>query len=45
MSEWVNLISQAKQQGISKEELMQWFEDVKKAAHGNVLPKEKQIIS
>lgn len=39
MSEWITLINQAKQQGITKEELLQWFENMKKAANGNSLLK------
>lgn len=30
MSEWKSLILEAKQMGITKEELMQWFESMKK---------------
>jgi len=38
----IELIAQAKKQGLSTQEVRAYL---KKAAHGNVLPKEKQIIS
>ena len=34
MSEVISLINQAKQQGITKEELMQWVNKIEKAVKG-----------
>lgn len=35
MSEWISLINQAKSQGITTEELLQWVNKIEKAASAN----------